>query len=725
MSSSPRRLGRRHRFALTLPAVLLVSTALTGLNGPAFADDPGSAQDGTSSATQAADPSPAPAGPADETKAPEPKAEAPSPAADAPKSEAPKSESPKSESPSATADASAPAAGDKAAGTSGDKAAAEPVQASPAASTPLAQAIKADASAKAAAADVEVNDKKVVVCKYVSTPGGYSHHVIVPSVNSLKDWTPADGFPNWAFADAQNSVVLRFLNADEKPGQVPDSVCPTLMPRPKATLVDPCGPSNAKWSVPLSEFYTVTTNPDGSVKITANPGYWFAPLSVPPTTVISLGVPTESNVPCTDKTPIAAPEPRLDDPCGPNNATWLPPLATADYTITGPDQQGNYTATVTNPNTVFPNGLGTIVVATKPDPADSGDACTKKVVVCKNVSTPPGFSHHIVIVSVNATDYNGTFPTDFDDAHGSIVVGWADKGDNPADYSDLLKLCPQQIAVPTVPQVDPCNPAGVTSNIAFGPLPASDGTWTAQTSQDGKTITFTATGNNAFGLVENEEGDLVYQKTAQVHLGTDSGVACIVPPTLSAEDPCGPNNASWKLPTATDKFTVELKDGVIVLTATGTNRFEGDKTTYTYPDTKPVDSNVACTVSPTRAVVCATPVAPSASAVPGTINIVNIADLIAKGFKGTYPFVYVDGGITYEVVRSAGDTEVASTVTGISCGVDAAVEDKGGKKDDGDIESAQSGLPNTGGPAGWLLPFGVGLVLAGAGLIATRRKQIV
>ncbi|KRA39215.1 MULTISPECIES: choice-of-anchor E domain-containing protein [unclassified Nocardioides] len=41
----------------------------------------------------------------------------------------------------------------------------------------------------------------------------------------------------------------------------------------------------------------------------------------------------------------------------------------------------------------------------------------------------------------------------------------------------------------------------------------------------------------------------------------------------------------------------------------------------------------------------------------------------------------------------------------------------------GEVEGTDDALPNTGGPAGWLVPVGAGLVLAGAALVMVRRPH--
>ena len=78
-------------------------------------------------------------------------------------------------------------------------------------------------SANAAPAD------KIVVCKYVSTPGGHLDHIVIVSENTLPDgfngtfpfeWTDAQG------QSAHGSIAVRFANDGEQAKDVPVSDCP-------------------------------------------------------------------------------------------------------------------------------------------------------------------------------------------------------------------------------------------------------------------------------------------------------------------------------------------------------------------------------------------------------------------------------------------------------------------------------------------------------------------
>lgn len=377
----------RHTIALALPVLVLASAALAG---PALADDdaaPGPASDTASTASNAsspetpAEPTPEPKSEPDPKPAPEPEPEPePKPAPDpGPSAEpdAPDAGSGDGESDQAVdeaapkADPKADAAPEQEPGaadensddTPADAAATDATpseQTTPAAEYTAVQAAAKAGNAPSAVVPQAVNTKKVVVCKYVSTPGGYSHHVIVPSVNSLKDWTPAMGFPSFAFADAQDSIVIRYLDDNEIPGQVPNSACPTMVNPPTLTLLNPCGANNTSWADPaVSPAYTWVRNPNGSITFTANPGYLF-----PSTTSAGLTIytsppppadtdPVNQNCGNTD-TLITPPVLLVDDPCGAGNAAWINPGDTAAYTVAMNTPAAGQVTLTAKPGFTFP-----------------------------------------------------------------------------------------------------------------------------------------------------------------------------------------------------------------------------------------------------------------------------------------------------------------------------------------------------------------------------------
>ncbi|WP_161605469.1 LPXTG cell wall anchor domain-containing protein [Pimelobacter simplex] len=557
----------------------------------------------------------------------------------------------------------------------------------------------------AAAAEDEPNEKKVVVCKYVSTPPGVLHHIVIPSVNSLP------GFPGtfpWAFADAQISVAIRYANVGEQAHDVSLSECPTQIAKPVVPVTDECGPGNAVYGeIPVGN-YTAVRNPDGSITLTADAGYLF----FGGTKTVTLPVPVETNTAaCPEPAEIAPPDLDVIDECGPGNAHYEPVPASDDYTSVV-NQDGSVTLTAVAPAT-FPGGAATY---TYPVPTETNTAACpvneKKVVVCKYVSTPGGVLDHIIIVSVNTLkDFPdpAVFPWQFPDAQDSVAIRYALDGEQAHDVSDVE--CPQAITPPEVPVTDDCGPG----NAVYGEVPA--GHYSVTRNQDGS-ITLTADAGWTF-----PGGAPTYSYPVP----EDENVACpatITPPDLDVTDPCGPGNAVYGEVPENQGYTVTRnEDGSITLTAVGNTEFPGGAPTYTYP--VPAETNTeACPVDG-RAVVCSIPMSTQVSAradIPGTILILDIADLIAKGFAGVFPFSYTENGVEYDVIRAAAPGETADQVTGITCGVDDVVVNHP-PKTPGEVGGVTTGLPNTGGPAGWLIPAGAAMVLAGAALMLLRRRE--
>ncbi len=106
-------------------------------------------------------------------------------------------------------------------------------------------------------------EKKVVVCKYVGTPPGRPDHIIVVNKSAAKDWDEDwDGktFP-WSFADAQDSVALRYAVGNEQPGDEELANCPERRTEKAPAGInaeDPCGPEtgNVTWAAKSDEFFT-------------------------------------------------------------------------------------------------------------------------------------------------------------------------------------------------------------------------------------------------------------------------------------------------------------------------------------------------------------------------------------------------------------------------------------------------------------------------------------
>jgi hypothetical protein len=224
-------------------------------------------------------------------------------------------------------------------------------------------------------------DPKVVVCKYVGTPPGALHHVVVVSENSLNNTpyvAPPDG-DSWTDAQGQTdegSVAIRYAKDDEQAEDVSLKECPGYVqeiPVPAMpSTTDPCNPpevaSNIAFVVPADTAqldYTLLGN--GDVTVAPKPGFVFRGN----TQVVTFQLPADSNVPCSTTVTIDPPgTPSTTDPCGPANIAFNVPADTAqlDYTLLG---NGDVTA-APKPGFVF-SGNSQLITFTLP--ADSGTPC--------------------------------------------------------------------------------------------------------------------------------------------------------------------------------------------------------------------------------------------------------------------------------------------------------------------------------------------------------------
>ncbi|WP_436698794.1 LPXTG cell wall anchor domain-containing protein [Nocardioides sp. BYT-33-1] len=565
MSISVRRLRRpaeperaatarrwRHSIALALPALVLASATL---GGPALADDaadPGpdpatapSASSPETPAEPAADPKPEPAPesepepkPAPEPEpAPEPKPEPepkPKPSTEPGADEGDQAGEKPADAPDEPAEEPADASADKEDAAPGDASTGPSEQTTPAAEYTAVQAAAKAGKAPSAVVPQAVNDKKVVVCKYVSTPGGYSHHVIVPSVSSLKDWTPAMGFPSFAFADAHDSIVIRYLDDSEIPGQVPNSACPTMVNPPTLTLLNPCGANNTSWADPASSpAYTWVRNPDGSITFTANPGYLFpsntpgglTSFTSPPPPVDT--DPVNQNCGNTDIV-VTPPALQMDDPCGVGNAIWLNPGNTAAYTV-AMDTPGAGQVTLTaNAGYTFPGPSPTHVYA--PPVETNTDPCPTVVQPPVVPTVNPCGPDNVAFGTVPA----GPWTSSVDPGDGSLTLTATGNNVFPGGtklhvYNLPADNDPACLVAPALAPSDPCGPG----NAAWIPPVATAG---YTVSVVNGVIQLIATLGNLF---VGDQPTYTYPASAPV----DSGVVCEVggvqetaPPKKSDDD---------------------------------------------------------------------------------------------------------------------------------------------------------------------------------------------
>ena len=339
-------------------------------------------------------------------------------------------------------------------------------------------------SAPAQATGGGSNDNfKVFVCKYVGTPGvderlQTGDNPISVSVNSIPDYQGVGSY----FADQHGrSFVLAVDDTPPGPAGDPD--------------VSACPPPD---------------NPPDVIQVPAEPG--------------------------------------VTDPCGPNNASWNVPADTdtLNWELLG---NGHLTVTVIPENTTFPGG------ATSHDfgkASDSGVMCPEedKVSICHATSAVanPYVTLSVPVSSVDGIAGNSGGQPDhygehqgpiFDpaihengDEWGDIIppvpphhtgLNWTAEGQ--AVYNNGCELPeepPTEVPVPTQETVDPCNPQGVTNNVAWkDPLPADTGTTDWSESNNGATRTATLIGN-----AEWSDGTT---EPKVFNLPADSGLNCPPP----------------------------------------------------------------------------------------------------------------------------------------------------------------------------------------------------
>lgn len=276
----------------------------------------------------------------------------------------------------------------------------------------------------------EAKEHRVVVCKYVSTPPGELHHVVIVDDSTLKDWPGT--FP-WQFADKQVSVALRWADEGEQAHDVDPLECATVVTPPGLTVTDECGVGNAVWGEVPDGPWTAQREDDGSIVLTAAVGYAFPGLA----TTHSYPAPVETNTAaCPGETEepeepelVGVPTVPVLDECGPGNAAYGA-VPAGDYTVVR-NEDGSVTLTVTAGHT-FPEGRTTI---TLPTPVDSNEPCAETsptaLVACVYPSddaapTPAatlfGSIRLIDVADAVLRGFAGTFPFEWDTETATIVL---------------------------------------------------------------------------------------------------------------------------------------------------------------------------------------------------------------------------------------------------------------------------------------------------------------
>jgi LPXTG-motif cell wall-anchored protein len=232
--------------------------------------------------------------------------------------------------------------------------------------------------------------------------------------------------------------------------QVPDVVTP-LAP----SWVDPCGAANGHWvfTATADYDYTVTTNNDGSTTITAvaKGNVQFVAGATTQWTE------RDSGAPCPRLLDLPA-QPRVNDPCGADNATWVVPAKGGNLTWTL--LRGGNLEVSTDAGYTFPNGKSSHNFGQAPE--TNKDACPvvlASVAVATPVLTPPTCTAAGVLTYSDHLGYTWRRTDD----HGNVVLtaiakpGFTLTGQTSWTYTaaQLAKLsgdkaCPPAVIPPKV-----------------------------------------------------------------------------------------------------------------------------------------------------------------------------------------------------------------------------------------------------------------------------------
>ncbi len=282
------------------------------------------------------------------------------------------------------------------------------------------------------------------------------------------------------------------------------------VPPNPASVNDPCGPNNASWDLPAdADTDQFDFGFDGDHLIVT---YVQDDLTTFPngSNVHDYGVAPESGAPCGVDTIDIPATPTANDPCGPNNATWNVP-ADSDTLEWSVDGDNHLVVSIIADDTEFTDGSMSHDYGVAPDsgqPCDNGD--DTKAIAAKALDDHGCDSSewHFVITQVDNEA----------DAPESIHVMWANG--NEANVS-LDKF---------------------TGGVAH----------------------YTTTAN-LNSTVTSVSADIYSDWSGQFNLS--HGPCEEVPPTKidipatpTANDPCGPNNATWNVPADTDTLHWAVSD---------------------------------------------------------------------------------------------------------------------------------------------------------------------
>ncbi len=249
---------------------------------------------------------------------------------------------------------------------------------------------------------------QVVVCKFTGTPPGTLTEIIIVNANALgKDW---DGLFPADFNDAQASFALRYAEDGEEADDISLAECGGTPPFDQCPLIPDNQPEGTICDVIVDDEDQVVV-----CKFTGTPPGTFHEVII--VNESALGQDWDGLFPAD-----------FNDAHG---------SFAIRYAAEG-EQAGDVdeAACLPDPFDQCPLIPGDQAEGTDCDVIITDDE--DQVVVCKFTGAPPGTFHHIIIVNESALgqDWDGLFPADFNDAHGSYAIRYAKDGEQAGDVNE-------------------------------------------------------------------------------------------------------------------------------------------------------------------------------------------------------------------------------------------------------------------------------------------------
>jgi hypothetical protein len=418
--------------------------------------------------------------------------------------------------------------------------------------------------------------------------------------------------------------------------------CVTKIAKPTYTVNDPCGVRNAVLVIPSSNTYTITYHYNRSATITANASYMFDDGSISGVKSYTIATPQDSNTLCQSE-PIPTPKPT--DPCGLDNAYWVKPkdTATVDWSLEGS------VLTATAIGVLFQDGRSVISFGAA---LDSGALCTVKLPHQPSTDDPCGPANALWDVPRDTREYSWSLR---DDGH-LIVTTTADyvfsNGQTTYDFGvapDSNSPCPITVVEPT------CEADG---SITLDLSQPNFGKYRYEVTVNGVTTIYKE--NSLPVVISVAQGDDVTIKLIRDGILFDIVVLkkhyefallnCLEIPVAPAPyDPCGSNNASWKLPEDTHTIQWSIDEGGhLIATAVGT-LFTNGESTYDFGTA--VDSGVLCAPEPPVVIDCDTVTIPEdTDEIRYEERYTGTSRVVVAIAQGDYYFEVNDGELVKEIV---------------------------------------------------------------------------